>query len=163
MNLDIAADTVRLLPQFVRGHLGKEEFPKDWTLGTIVGIPKKGNLADQWNDWKGVTLLSIPSRVFCKVIIMRIENVVDTTLRKEHWVGFRRGPERNNWAYIHSRDHDSLYGALILEQSNEWQRNIYINFVDFEKEFDSVHGRNLWKVLRHYGIPAKVTKIISQF
>lgn len=47
MNLDIAADTVRLLPQLVRGHLGKEEFPKDWTLGTIVGIPKKGNLADQ--------------------------------------------------------------------------------------------------------------------
>lgn len=37
------------------------------------------------------------------------------------------------------------------------------NFVDFEKEFDNVHGRNLWKVLRHYGIPAKVTKIISQF
>ena len=72
---------------------------------------------------------------------MRIENVVDTTLRKEHWVGFRRGPERNNWAYIHSRDHDSLYGALILEQSKEWQRNIYINFVDFEKEFDSVHWR----------------------
>lgn len=24
-----------------------------------------------------------------------------------------------------------------MEQSNEWQRNIYINFVDFEKEFDS--------------------------
>ena len=66
----------------------KDEFPKDWTLGIIVRIPKKGHLAD-CNNWRGETLLSIPS----KVIIMRLENVVDTTLQKEQ-VGCRREEEQ---------------------------------------------------------------------
>ena len=113
--------------------------PKDWSLGTIVRIPKKGNLTD-CNNWRGVTLLSIPSKVFCKVIIMRIENVVNTTVRKEQ-AGFRRG--RGTTEHIFTL-------RSILEQCNEWQRNIYINFVDFEKAFNSVRRGSLWKILRHY-------------
>lgn len=77
---------------FFVGIWEKDEFPKDWTLGIIVRIPKKGHLAD-CNNWRGETLLSIPSKVFCKVIIMRLENVVDTTLQKEQ-VGYRRGEEQ---------------------------------------------------------------------
>ena len=82
-----------LLPSFM-DTWEKEDLPKDWTLGTIVGIPEKGNLAD-CNNWKlrvrgGATLPSIRSKVFCIVIIMRIENVVDITLRKEQ-AAFRRG------------------------------------------------------------------------
>ena len=33
----------------------------------------------------------------------------------------------------------------IIEQSIEWQSSIYINFVDFEKAFDSVHRESLWQ------------------
>lgn len=50
-----------------------------------------------------------------------------------------------------------------MEQCNEWPRDIYIIFVDFERAFDSVHRGSLRKILRHYGIPAKFTNIISQF
>lgn len=150
MNPELAADT---LPSLFVDIWEKEKLPKDWTLGTIVGIPNKESLAD-WNDWRSVTLLSIPSRVLCKVIITRIENVVDTTLRKEQ-VGFRRGRGKTEHLFTLSR---------ILEQCNKWPRIIYIsNFVDFEKALDSVHGGNLSKTLGHYRISADFTKIISQF
>ncbi|CAM4456566.1 unnamed protein product [Leuciscus chuanchicus] len=39
----------------------------------------------------------------------------------------------------------------------------YVNnlFIDYEKAFDSVDRRTLWKLLRHYGVPIKITDIIQ--
>ena len=36
---------------------------------------------------------------------------------------------------------------------------LYINFIDFEKAFDSVDKETLWKLLRHYGVPEKIISI----
>ena len=102
---------------------------------------------------EGVTLLSLPSKVFCKVVMMRITEAVDERLRKEQ-AGFR--PGRGTTEHIFTLRN-------ILEQCNECQRNIYVNFLDFEKAFDSVHRTSLWKILRQYGIPQKIVYIITLF
>ena len=39
---------------------------------------------------------------------------------------------------------------------------MYVNFVDFLKAFDSLHRDTLWQLLRHYGIPAKLARIIKE-
>ena len=49
----------------------------------------------------------------------------------------------------------------ILEQSQEWNSPLYAVFVDFEKTFDSLHRESLWKILRNYGIPQKLVKVIQ--
>ena len=51
----------------------------------------------------------------------------------------------------------------IIEQSTEWQRTLYVNFVDFAKAFDSVHRHSLWKILRAYAIPSHLAEIIKSF
>ena len=51
---------------------------------------------------------------------------------------------------------------IILEQSLEWNSPLYINFVDFAKAFDIVDRETLWMLLRHYGVPEKITRIISK-
>ncbi len=56
--------------------------PEDWTKGVIIKITKKSTLSD-CNNWRSITLLSIPSKILSKVIISRISTAVDTTLRKE--------------------------------------------------------------------------------
>lgn len=48
-----------------------------------------------------------------------------------------------------------------MEQSLEWNSALYINFVDYEKAFDSVVRETLWKLLRHYGIPSKLVSLIK--
>ncbi|VDP39618.1 unnamed protein product [Schistosoma margrebowiei] len=48
---------------------------------------------------------------------------------------------------------------IIVEQSVEWNSSLYINLIDYEKAFDSVDKRTLWKLLRHYGVPEKIVNI----
>jgi len=115
---ELASDVLQ--PLFI-DILEKEELPREWTQGNIVQIPKRGNLAD-CNNLRGVTLLSIPSKVFCKVVMMCITEAVDGILRKEQ-AGFR--PGRGTTEHIFTLGN-------ILEQCNECQRDFYVNFLDFE-------------------------------
>jgi len=45
---------------------------------------------------------------------------------------------------------------IIVEHSS-----LYINFVDYEKAFDSINRGTLWKQLSHYGIPTKLVSLIK--
>ena len=96
-------------------------------------------------------MLSIPSKVFNRVILNRMKDAVDTQLRDQQ-AGFRK--ERSCTDQIATL-------RIILEQSLEWNSPIYVNFIDYEKAFDSVDRETLWKLLRHYGVPEKVTNIIK--
>ena len=87
----------------------------------IIKIPKKGSLSD-WNNWHGITLLSVPSKIFCKVIIQRITQAVDDILRNEQ-AGFRKGRGCTDQIFTLRN---------ILEQCTEWNRQLYVNFNDYE-------------------------------
>ena len=98
-------------------------------------------------------MLSIPSKILAKLIINRVSNIVDSRLREEQ-AGFRKGK-----GCI-----DQIFALRnIIEQCTEWQRKLYINFVDFEKAFDSTHRNSLWKIFRHYGIPQEIVSTIQSF
>ena len=67
----------------------QEEILTDWSRGVIIKIPKKGSLND-CNNWQGITLLSVPRKIFCKIIIQLITQAVDDLLRNEQ-SGFCNG------------------------------------------------------------------------
>ena len=97
-----------------------EEIPTDWSRGVIIKIPKKGSLSD-CNYWRGITLLSVPSKIFCKVIIQCITQAVDDLLRNEQ-SGIRKGRGCT----------DNIFTLRnILEQCTEWNRELYVNFIDY--------------------------------
>jgi len=66
----------------------EEKSSEDWEEGLIIKIPKKGDLT-YCNNWRGVTLLSIPSKILTRIILNRIHNTVEQHLRKEQ-AGFRK-------------------------------------------------------------------------
>lgn len=43
------------------------------------------------------------------------------------------------------------------------EKATYINFIDFEKAFDSIHRDSLWKILSHYGITFKIDDLVKAF
>ena len=130
----------------------KDKVPRDWCKGLIVKIPKKGDLRS-CDNWRGVTLLSIPSKVFCSVLLRRIDKALDSKLREEQ-AGFRRGRGCMDQVFALRN---------IIEQCLEWKSPLYINFIDFKKAFDSVHRESLWRILASYGIPPKMIGLINAF
>jgi len=41
----------------------------------------------------------------------------------------------------------------IIKQCIEWQATVYLNFIVYEKAFDSIHCESLWAILHQNGIP----------
>ena len=103
--------------------------PEDWKTGLIIRLPKKGDLSD-CNNWRGITLLSLTSKVFRKIVQERLTAALEKCIRKQQ-AGLRNGS-------------DHIVTLMnIFEQAREWNSTVYANFIDFEKAFNSIHRETL--------------------
>ena len=59
-----------------------ETTPADWKTGLIAKLSKKGDLSD-CNNWKGITLPSLTSKVFSRLIFKRLLEALQTIWRKD--------------------------------------------------------------------------------
>ena len=142
----------KVLTEFFKKVWDGETIPGDWSKGIIIKIPKKGDKGN-CDNWRGITLLSIPSKILCRIILKRMDKAIDKELREEQ-AGFRAGR-----GCI-----DQIFALRnIIEQCIEFKQQLHINFVDFRKAFDSIHRSSLWKILRSYGIPEKLVNLIAKF
>ena len=65
--------------------------------------------------------------------------------------GFRKGREtRDQLTNTH----------WIIDKAREFQKNIYLCFIDYAKAFHSVDHDKLWKALREMGIPDHLTCLL---
>ena len=142
--------TAEMLHSLFKKIWEEEHIPTEWKEGYLIKLPKKGNLSS-CSNYRGITLLSVPGKVFNRILLDRMKDVVDPQLR-DHQAGFRK--DRSCTDQIATL-------RIILEQSLEWNSSLYINFIDYEKAFDSVDRASLWRLLRHYGVPEKITNIIK--
>ena len=46
------------------------------------------------------------------------------------------------------------------KKKTEFQKNIYLHFIDYAKAFDSVDHNKLWKILKDMGIPNHLTCLL---
>ncbi|XGW22091.1 hypothetical protein V3C99_004784 [Haemonchus contortus] len=107
----------------------------DWRKGVIVKLTEKANLTDCEN-WRRITLLSVPGKAFCGILLQRLRNAIDSQLSVDQ-AGFRE--ERSCCEQIFTPRN-------IIEQC-EFKYPLFINFVEFRKAFDSVHRESLWEML----------------
>ena len=49
---------------------------------------------------------------------------------------------------------------LIIEKAREFQKNIYLCFIDYAKAFDCVEHNKLWKILKELGITDHLTCLL---
>ena len=47
-----------------------------------------------------------------------------------------------------------------MEKAREFQKNIYLCFIDYAKAFDCVDHKKLWKILKEMGIPDHLTCLL---
>ena len=128
----------------------KEEIPAEWKEGYLIKIPKKCDLS-RCDNFRGITLLSVPGKILNRIILERMKGQVHKPLREEH-AGFKQD--------ISCTDQIATL-RIIVEQSIEWNSSLYVNFVDYEKAFDSLDREPPRKTLRHYGVPMKLVNMIK--
>jgi hypothetical protein len=130
VDLDISAN---LLNSLFEKIWNEGEMPNDWKCGLLIKIPKKGYIAN-CDNWWGITLLSIPSKVYTSILINTIKEHDNHRLRKEQ-AGFR--PNRSCIVQMNT--------LRIVTERVEWSSRLYAVFIDFEKAFDSVNREAMWK------------------
>lgn len=128
-------------------------YPINWTKGIIVPVPKKGDL-DNVNNYRGITLTSIFSKIFSILLDNRLRkwsensNVLDDVQ-----FGFRKGKSTVDCVFVLS--------SIINKVLNYEKRKLYLAFVDFRKAFDIVYRNGIWYKLSTYGVSSKIMKILK--
>ena len=91
------------------------------------------------------------AKVYNKMILNRIRPKLDPWLRINQ-NGFREKRTITSQALAFRR---------IIEGVNRKHLPAVKTFIDFKKAFDSIHRGKLMKILRAYGIPARIVQSIS--
>ncbi|CAH8292225.1 unnamed protein product, partial [Schistosoma turkestanicum] len=87
MKADVEA-TAKIFHILFKKIWDEEQVPSDWKEGYLIKIPKKGDLS-KCENYRGITLLSIPGKVFNRVLLNRMKDFVDAQLRDQQ-AGFRK-------------------------------------------------------------------------
>ena len=113
-------------------------------------ILKKDDIS-VFDNSRGITLLSIPSKVFCLncVILNCIRMVVDQKIREEQ-TELRAGRGCSYQIFALRK---------IAEHCKECYAPLFVIYIDFRKDLDSIHRETLWSVMRHYGLPQLLVQI----
>lgn len=104
LKADLITST-KVLTGLFRSIWKEETIPSDWDKGLVVKLPKKGELQN-CNDYREITVLLIPSKVFCRIPLGGIDSVEDRKLRQEQ-AGFKRGRGCTDQIFAPEKHHRS--------------------------------------------------------
>ena len=133
--------------------LNTGQIPESWTIGMIMPIYKnKGDKAD-FDNYRGITILSCLGKLFTSVINDRLDRYAnEVNLINENQTGFRK-----NYSTL---DHIFLLHNIIDIFINKNEQKLYCAFVDYKKAFDTVWRSALWHKMMKSGITGKLSNII---
>jgi exonuclease III len=123
--------------------------PSDFKRAAIINIYKKGDRMDCTN-YRGISLLSVPGKVYTVLILGRVKSLLDAKLL-EHQAGFRPGRSCADQIF-------TLRNLMSISKSD--QQPLYMCFIDLQKAYDTVNRTYLWLVLEQYGIPSHLLELL---
>ena len=124
--------------------------PKDWQSSVIIPIFKKGDRKECTN-YRGISLLSLPGKVFAKCLERRCREIVEPQL-DDGQCGFRPGRSTTDQIFTLKQ---------VFEKSWEYAKDVYACFVDLEKAYDRIPRNQLWSVLLDYGVDGQLLQAIK--
>lgn len=128
------------------------KIPEDWKVGVVVPIFKKGDKRE-CNNYRGITLLSIASKVYERILETKLTREIDTQL-EQCQSGFRKGRSI----------HDHIFTIRqITEKTRDSNSQVLQAFLDLEKAFDRLPRSEIQKALIKKNIDQNLRNAIMSF
>ncbi|CAH8492285.1 unnamed protein product [Dicrocoelium dendriticum] len=128
----------------------EEKVPSSWGESVIVPIHKKGSRDDCCN-YRGISLISVASKIFVSVLLGRLSTTREEFSREEQ-AGFRPGRGCIDQIFTLRQ---------VLELRHIHRRPTIVVFLDIRAAFDSVDRSALWNCLLKKGVPDKFVTILK--
>ena len=142
-------DGVKVLHLICQQIWKTQQWPQDWKRSVFIPISKKDN-AKECPNYHTIALISHTSKVMLKILQARLQQFVNHEV-PDVQAGFRKGRgSRDQIANI----------CWIIEKAREFQKSIYLCFINYTKTFDCVDNSKLWKILKEMGIPDHLTCLL---
>ncbi|KAL9980683.1 hypothetical protein ACROYT_G009301 [Oculina patagonica] len=154
-DLSIIGDSVihSLLPIFTKS-VRDASFPSSWKLSRVNPIFKKGSPTDA-NNYRPISLLSIPGKILEDIVSDTLNNHMDTQglLCNNQW-GFRKNYSTE---------------SLLLHLTETWRnaldkgQKVGVLFIDFRKAFDTVNHTILQEKLKAIGVSGDLLSWLDDY
>ena len=120
-------DAVKVLHSICQQIWKTQQWLQDWKRSVFIPISKKGN-AKECSNYLTIALISHASKVMLKIFPVRLQQYMNQEL-PDVQAGFRKGRG--------TRDQiDNI--CWVIEKPREFQKIIYLCFIDYVKAFDCV-------------------------
>jgi endonuclease/exonuclease/phosphatase family metal-dependent hydrolase len=125
--------------------------PVEWKRALLVALYKGKGDRKVTDNYRGISLLSIPGKVYALIILSRVSSHIDSQLL-DCQSAFRKGRGLT----------DALFTVrMLISRCVEFGQPLFTAFVDLRKAYDCVPREALWKVLRVYGVHEKLVQLLE--
>ncbi|CAF5066742.1 unnamed protein product, partial [Rotaria magnacalcarata] len=128
-----------------------ERIPENWSSAILIPLFKNKGDKTSCDNYRGICLLNVVSKLLTRVILNRIQIMIDQQLLEQQ-VGFRSNRSTVDQIFIVN---------MIMEKASEYDIPLFICFIDIQKAYDSVNRELLWKICSHYGLTDKIVKSLQ--
>ena len=133
-------DVIKVLHSICQQIWKTQQWSQNWKRSSLIPIPKKDSTKEHSNYWT-IVLISPASNVMLKILPVRLQQYMNQELQ-DIQAGFRKGRGTT----------DQIVNICwITKKAKEFQKNIYLCFIDYAKVFDCVDCNKLWKTLKRDG------------
>ena len=129
-------------------------WPDEWCVGLVALLWKRKGTKKDKNTWRGITLLSVGSKLLARVVATRLRSWFDGHLGL-HQVGFRGGKGVDDALQVTRR--------LVEEvaTSTDGGEGIELSFHDIEKAHPRDCRGALWDLLLKWGCDPSLLRVIQ--
>ena len=125
------------------------KIPDQWRTGITIPIFKKGSKKNTSN-YRGISLLCSMSKLLTKIISEKLSQTIKTS---EEQQGFRRNRSTVDAIFVLRQ---------LVEKAIEFDRPLFLCFVDLKQAFDRVQLNHVVNILKHQEIDSRIVEVIRK-
>ncbi len=117
----------------------------------MIPLPKWKRDARLCENWRGISLLSVPGKLLGMIIAPRLTTIAEGVVG-ESANGFRPGRGR--------MDCTALVRTLTDKANASESGTLHLVYADLKRAFDAVHRGGLWLTLQRHGVPPRLLAVV---